>query len=92
MDHASEAAPSVPVMYGLARRKIAVAKALGSHAMRADALESLTCSWLALVVVAGLVVQALTGARWIDAVASLGIVWFLLREGMEAWHGDECCS
>jgi hypothetical protein len=24
-------------------------------------------------------------------VACLGIVWFLVREGKEAWSGDECC-
>jgi hypothetical protein len=24
--------------------------------------------------------------------ASLGIVWFLIREGREAWSGEECCA
>jgi divalent metal cation (Fe/Co/Zn/Cd) transporter len=84
---------AMPVMYGLARRKIAIADALGSRAMRADAIESITCGWLALVVVAALVVQALAGAWWVDAVASLGIVWFLVSEGREALHGDDgCCN
>lgn len=40
----------------------AVAKALGSHAMRAEAMESVTCGWLSLVVLAGIVAQGLTGA------------------------------
>jgi hypothetical protein len=26
----------------------------------------------------------------IDAVTSLAIVWFLIKEGREAWTGDEC--
>ena len=43
---------ALPIMYVLARRKIAVAEALGSGAMRADAMEAVTCSWLSLVVVA----------------------------------------
>ena len=83
---------AVPIMYGLARRKIVVAEALGSGSMRADAAESFACGWLALVVVAGLVVQALTDAWWVDAAASLTIVWFLVNEGREAWRGEECCD
>jgi divalent metal cation (Fe/Co/Zn/Cd) transporter len=82
---------AMPVMYVLARRKIAVAEALGSRAMRADAMESVTCGWLSLVVLVGIVAQGLTGAWWIDAVASLGIVWFLVKEGREAWRDEACC-
>jgi divalent metal cation (Fe/Co/Zn/Cd) transporter len=80
---------AMPIMYGLARRKIAVADALASRAMRADAMESVTCGWLALVVVAGLIVQGLTGAWWVDAAASLCIVWLLVKEGREAWIGAD---
>ena len=83
---------AMPVMYALARRKLAVAAALGSRAMRADAMESVTCGWLSLVVVAGLAVEGLTGAWWADPVAALGIVWFLIREGREAWRGEPCCD
>jgi divalent metal cation (Fe/Co/Zn/Cd) transporter len=83
---------AMPLMYGLARRKIAVAEALGSHAMRADAMESVTCGWLALMVVIGLAVQFLTGAWWVDSVTSVAIVWFLCREALEAWRGDDCCA
>ncbi|MGH6988268.1 MAG: cation transporter [Stellaceae bacterium] len=83
------AAASMPVMYLLARRKIAVADALKSRALRADAAESLTCIWLSLVVVGGLAIQRLTGAWWVDAVTSLGILWFVVREGIEAWHDED---
>lgn len=82
---------AMPVMALLARRKLGVAEALGSRAMRADAMESVTCGYLSLVVVIGLVVQGLTGAWWVDAVTSLGIVWFLVKEGREAWRGEGCC-
>ena len=82
---------AMPVMFVLAQRKLSVARALGSRAMRADAMESVTCGWLSLVVVAGLIVQGLTGAWWVDAVTSLGIVWFLVKEGREAWRGEDCC-
>ncbi len=86
------AALAMPVMFVLARRKIALAEALGSRAMRADAMESVTCGWLSLVVLVGLVAEGLSGAWWVDAVTSLGIVWFLVREGREAWRGDDCCG
>jgi divalent metal cation (Fe/Co/Zn/Cd) transporter len=83
---------AIPIMYVLSRRKLELAHHLGSRALRADAFESITCGWLAFVVVAALVAQLLFGAWWLDAAASLGIVWLVAREGREAWHGDECCD
>lgn len=83
---------AMPIMYVLSRRKLRLAAALQSPALRADAVESITCGWLSLVVAATLVAQLLLGLWWLDAVASLGIVWFLIREGREAWSGDHCCD
>jgi divalent metal cation (Fe/Co/Zn/Cd) transporter len=83
---------AIPIMFFLSRRKLKVANALGSRALRTDAVESITCGWLAFVVVGALIAQFLIGAWWLDAVASLGIVWFLVREGREAWEGEECCA
>ncbi len=83
---------AVPVMYFLSRRKLQVASVLDSRALRTDAVESITCGWLALVVVGALVAQLLIGAWWIDPLASLGVVWFVVREGREAWEGEECCE
>lgn len=81
---------AIPIMRLLARRKLAVAEQLRSRALRTDAMESLTCFWLSLAVVAGLAAQALVGAWWIDPLASLAIVWLLVREGREAWNGEAC--
>ena len=83
---------AVPIMTLLARRKIAIATQLGSRAMRADAVESITCGWLSLVVVIGLIANLLIGAWWADAVTSLAIVWFVVKEGREAWKGEGCCD
>jgi divalent metal cation (Fe/Co/Zn/Cd) transporter len=83
---------ALPIMCYLARRKIALADRLGSRAMRADAMESITCGWLSLVVVVALVAQATLGAWWVDPVGSLAIVWFLVKESREAWAGEECCG
>jgi divalent metal cation (Fe/Co/Zn/Cd) transporter len=81
---------AIPTMWVLSRRKLTLAEALGSRALRADAVESITCGWLSLVVVIGLLAQLALGGWWVDSVTSLAIVWFLVKEGREAWSGDEC--
>jgi divalent metal cation (Fe/Co/Zn/Cd) transporter len=86
-------ATTIPVMYLLAKRKIAIAEKIGSKALRADAMESVTCGWLSFQVVGGLIAQLATGAWWVDSVTSLAIVYFLVKEGREAWAVEECgCS
>ena len=86
-------AATIPVMYLLAKRKVVVAEQIGSRALRADAMESITCGWLSFVVLAGLLAQLALGAWWIDSITSLAIVYFLVKEGREAWAVDECgCS
>ena len=83
---------AIPAMRYLAQRKIAIADQIGSRALRADAIEAVTCGWLSFVVVVTLTAQWLFGAWWIG-VGSLAIVWFLVKEGREAWSGDQCsCS
>ena len=81
---------AIPSMRWLARRKIAIAEKIGSRALRADAIEAVTCGWLSFVVIATLAAQWLFGAWWIDGIGSLTIVWFLVKEGREAWTGDIC--
>jgi divalent metal cation (Fe/Co/Zn/Cd) transporter len=80
---------AIPIMLVLARRKLALADQLGSRALRADAAESIACLWLSLVVVIGLAAQLAFGAWWIDPVTSLAILWFLVKEGREAWEVEE---
>ena len=77
----------MPVMYFLARAKIRVADRIGSRALRADAVESIACGYLAAIVLVGLIAQWLFGAWWIDSVASLVIVVFVVKEARETWVG-----
>jgi divalent metal cation (Fe/Co/Zn/Cd) transporter len=81
---------AMPIMILLAQRKISIAARLGSRAMRADAAESITCGWLSLVVVAGLMADFLLDAWWVDAVTSLAIVGFVVKEAREAWSSEDC--
>ena len=75
----------------LAKAKLRVAKRIDSRALRADAMETLTCGYLAWVLLAGLALNAVTHWWWIDSVASLAIISLLIREGFEAISGDQCC-
>ncbi len=81
---------TIPAMYALSRAKLRIADALQSRALRADAVEAITCGYLAVVVVIGIIGQAIVHAWWIDGVTSVAIVYFLIKEGREAWEGDEC--
>jgi divalent metal cation (Fe/Co/Zn/Cd) transporter len=76
----------------LARVKGNVATAIHSPALKGDAACSLTCAYMAGTLLAGLALNALFGWWWADPIAALGIVYFLVREGREAWNGDGCCD
>ena len=76
----------------LARFKLKVAARLNSRALRADAMEAITCGYLSGVLMIGLAVtRLLPGLWWLDSVAALGLIPLLLKEGREAISGEcEC--
>ena len=76
----------------LAWAKIRTAKALGSRALRADAYETIACSWLSLTTLVGLGLNAAVGWTWADPVAALVLVPLIVREGLEGIRGEECCG
>ena len=80
---------AIPIVWLLSRRKLSIAEALDSRALRADAVESITCGWLSFVVLIGVLAQLALGAWWIDALTSLVIVGLLIKEGRKAWTGDD---
>lgn len=87
------AAVSLAVMWWLAREKKRTASALGSRAMESDAFQTTACWWLSLIVLGGLGANAAFGWWWADPVAALGASIFIVREGLEAWRGeDDCCT
>jgi divalent metal cation (Fe/Co/Zn/Cd) transporter len=75
----------------LARRKLEVAARLNSAALRADAMEAITCGYLSIVLIAGLAATWLLGWWWLDSVAALVLVPFLIKEGIAAIRGTGCC-
>ena len=68
--------------------KLRTAAALNSGALRADAYETIACSWLSLTTLAGLILNAALGWRWADPLAALAIVPLLVREGLQGWRGE----
>jgi divalent metal cation (Fe/Co/Zn/Cd) transporter len=75
----------------LAGYKLKIAARLNSRALRADAVESLTCGYLSIVLMVGLAASRVLGWWWLDSVAALALIPFLLKEAREAVRG-ECCS
>ena len=75
----------------LAGWKLKVAARLNSRALRADAMEAITCGYLSVVLIVGLAATRLFGWWWLDSVAALALVPFLLKEGREAITGECAC-
>jgi divalent metal cation (Fe/Co/Zn/Cd) transporter len=87
-------AVSIVVMQWLARAKRQVGTAMESRAVQADSSQTSACVYLSIVVLCGLVLNAVLGWWWADPLAALAVVAFLLVEGREALtaeHADDCC-
>ncbi len=65
---------------------------LGSASAVADAKQTMLCTYLSAVLLAGLALHGLFGWAWADPVAALGIAALAVREGVNAWRGDPCCG
>jgi len=65
---------------------------LGSASAIADSKQTLICSYLSAALLAGLLLNSLLGWAWADSVAALAISFVAVREGIQAWRGDTCCT
>ena len=77
----------MPVL-GTAKRRLGAR--LDSAATAGEGTQNLLCAYLAAAVLAGLLANTLLGWWWLDPVVALGIAGLAVREGTEAWHGEEC--
>jgi divalent metal cation (Fe/Co/Zn/Cd) transporter len=80
---------SALVMTILYFKKMAIAEKIGSRALRAEAKETLVCDLQDLTVLIGLGANFLFGWWWADPVAGLGLIPFLIKEGLEGVMGDD---
>jgi divalent metal cation (Fe/Co/Zn/Cd) transporter len=87
---------SVILMPRLARAKRALAPALGSQAVSADAQQTSLCALLSAVLIVGVGLNTLFGWWWADPVAALVIGGLALEAGRRVWRAeslaDTCCG
>jgi divalent metal cation (Fe/Co/Zn/Cd) transporter len=84
------AATSLVVMPFLSWAQRRTGRSLGSNAVVADSTQTLLCTYLSAVLMAGLVLNATLGWSWADPIAGLVIAAVAAREGLEAWRGEGC--
>jgi len=80
------AALSLFIMPMLAFYKFKAADHLGSKALRAEAKETLACSYLSFTLLLGLVLHSLFGYWWADPAAALLMIPWLIKEGIEGFE------
>jgi len=85
------AAVSLVVMPVLSAAQRHAGRELGSASAVADSKQTLLCTYLSAVLLAGLVLNATLGWSWADPLAALVIAAVAVREGREALRGDHCC-
>ncbi|UBU08568.1 cation transporter [Nonomuraea gerenzanensis] len=79
----------MPFLSGAQRR---AGRELGSASAVADSKQTLLCTYLSGVLLAGLALNSLFGWSWADPIAALIIAAVAVKEGREAWRGDACCA
>jgi divalent metal cation (Fe/Co/Zn/Cd) transporter len=85
------AAVSLAVMPFLSYAQRRAGRELGSASAVADSKQTLLCTYLSGVLLVGLALNSLFGWSWADPIAALVIAAVAVREGREAWRGDNCC-
>ena len=74
---------SLTIMPLVSFGKLRAATVVGSQALRAEAKETLACSYLSLTLLLGLGANAALDWWWADPVAALGMLPWLIKEGRE---------
>jgi divalent metal cation (Fe/Co/Zn/Cd) transporter len=84
------AALSAIVMPLLARAKRRVASNISSAALQADSRQTDFCTYLSVILLGGLLLNALLGWWWADPTAALIMVPIIANEGIRAVQGQAC--
>ncbi len=84
------ACASLLVMPFLSFAQRRTGRELGSGSVVADSKQALLCTYLSVVLLVGLVLNATLGWSWADPLAGLVIAGVAVREGWAAWQGEAC--
>ncbi|WP_063052107.1 cation transporter [Nocardia arthritidis] len=85
------AAVSLVIMPVLSAAQRRAGRELGSASAVADSKQTLLCTYLSAVLLAGLLIDSVLGRSWADPIAALVIAAIAVKEGVNAWRGDTCC-
>jgi divalent metal cation (Fe/Co/Zn/Cd) transporter len=78
---------AMPILATLKRREARLSE---NSALAADAVQSATCAYIALITLVGLTVNAAFHIPWLDSAAALAAIPILVKEGRSTWHGRTC--
>jgi divalent metal cation (Fe/Co/Zn/Cd) transporter len=76
----------------LAIAKARIGEQLGSSATKSEGQQNMLCAYLSAALLVGLGANALLGLWWADPVTALFIAGVAVKEGREAWQGENCCT
>jgi divalent metal cation (Fe/Co/Zn/Cd) transporter len=88
---------SIAVMWILVMGKRKVGRILNSAPILADANCTLVCIYMSIVLLAASLIYHFTGFGFIDSLGAIGLIYFSLNEGKEAFKKaagieDDCCN
>ena len=87
---------SIAVMWALVSGKRKVGRTLHSSPILADANCTLVCIYMSLVLLAASLIYQVTGFGLVDSLGALGLIYFSVREGREAFEKaaglEDCCE
>ena len=83
---------SLIIMPYLSSAKRAIALRLQSGALAAEAKQTLICMYLSVILLGGLLLNALLGWWWADPVAAIVMVPLITWEGIEGLRGRSVCG
>jgi divalent metal cation (Fe/Co/Zn/Cd) transporter len=84
---------SIAIMWLLVTGKRKVGRALNSVPILSDANCTLVCIYMSVILLVASLVYQLTGFGFIDSIGALGLIYFSVKEGREAFekaNGIEC--
>ncbi|MFB5189977.1 cation transporter [Alicyclobacillus fastidiosus] len=80
------AAASSVITPWLAWQKLRYGRLLHSPSLIGDAMCGFTCASMSWTLLLGLGLNSLFHWWWVDVVAAVGILYFILQEAWESWH------
>lgn len=84
---------SIAMMWLLVAGKRKVGRSLNSMSILADANCTMVCIYMSIVLLASSLIYKFTGFGFIDSIGALGLIYFSVKEGREAFdkaNGLEC--